>query len=73
MAYQSQHEPPYGRALLKAQNIRVKLGGSVCVDEAFPDKPKGTHWGTYDRLRIEAEEAEHASWMGVAERFGIEF
>lgn len=73
LAYQSQHEPPYGRELLKTQNIRMKLGGSASLADPFPDKPKGMHWKTYGRLCGEAGEAEIASWIGVAERFGIEF
>ena len=73
LAYQTQHEPPYGRALLKTQRIREKLGGSASLAEPFPDKPKGMHWRTYGRLCVQAGEAEHASWIGAAERFGIEF
>jgi len=30
------------------------------------------HWKTYGRLCVEASEAEMASWIGTAERFGIE-
>ncbi len=73
LGYQSQREPAYGRATLKAQNIRIRLGGSASLAEPFPDKPKGMHWRTYRRLEQEAENAEFASWAGVAERFGIEF
>ena len=72
LAYQSQHEPPYGRALLKTQNIRMKLGGSPSLAEPFPDKPNGMHWRTYQRLRMEAEVAETAYCIGAAERFGFE-
>jgi hypothetical protein len=38
----------------------VKLGGSPGGD--FPDKPKGMHWSTYDRLCMEFEEAESRFW-----------
>lgn len=60
LAYDSQREQPYSRALSRAQAIRVKLGGSPAGD--FPDKPKGMHWRTYDRLCEEFEEAESRSW-----------
>ena len=58
LKYRSQCEPAYGRALSQAQNIRERLGGSLCTDDPFPEKPKGMHWKTYRRL--EAKEAELA-------------
>jgi hypothetical protein len=33
--------------------------------EAFPDKPKGMHWETYDRLRRGHDIAEARSNMGL--------
>ena len=67
LAYQSQHEAPYQRALSKAQKFRQRLGGSPCTDDSFPEKPKGMHWRTYDRL-IERGEAldEQAERAGLA-------
>jgi len=62
LAYDSQHETPHGRALLKTQAIRVKLGGSPGLADPFPDKPKGMHWRTYYRMRQLADEAENRSW-----------
>ncbi len=50
LAYDSQREAGYSRALSRAQAIRMKLGGSPNMAEDFPDKPKGMHWRTYDRL-----------------------
>jgi hypothetical protein len=32
-------------------------GGSPNMFDPFPDKPKEMHWSTYQRLRLEAEEA----------------
>ncbi|GBF27477.1 hypothetical protein MnTg02_02530 [bacterium MnTg02] len=55
LKYQSQYEPGFGRALSQAQKIREKLGGSLCTDDPFPEKPRGMHWKTYRRL--EAKEA----------------
>lgn len=34
----------------------------------FPDKPKGMHWKTYYRLKLEAEKAEWASWAALEEK-----
>jgi hypothetical protein len=41
-------DPGYA-LLLKAQKIKLRLGGSANVLEPFPDKPKGMHWRTCDR------------------------
>ena len=71
LAYQSQRERAYERALTRTQDIRMKLGGSPSLAEPFPDKPKGMWWRTYRRLRGEAREAEYQSWLGVAQRLGI--
>jgi len=60
LAYDSQREQPYSRALGRAQAIKVKLGGHPAGD--FPDKPKGMHWRTYDRLCRKFQEAESCSW-----------
>ncbi len=73
LAYRSQRERAYDRALTRTQNIRTSLGGSPSLAEPFPEKPKGMWWRTYERLRADAEHAEMQSWIGVAERFGFEF
>ncbi len=62
LAYESQHEPPYGRALRKAQAIREKLGGSSNMGEHFPEKPKWMHWSTYNRLCQQYEYVANLSW-----------
>jgi hypothetical protein len=62
LAYDSQREAPYSRALSRAQAIRMKLGGSPNMGEDFPDKPKGMHWRTYWRHRERAEKAASQSW-----------
>ena len=62
LAYDSQREAAYNRALSRAQAIRTKLGGSPNMAEDFPDKPKGMHWRTYDRLCRKAEDAQNSSW-----------
>ena len=62
LAYESQREQAYSRAMIRAQAIRTSLGGSPSLGESFPAKPKGMHWRTYERLRLEAEQAEARSW-----------
>ena len=62
LGYESQHEAPHSRALRRAQAVRQRLGGSGSLADSFPDKPKGMHWRTYQRLRLVAEDAESCSW-----------
>jgi hypothetical protein len=52
VAYGSQFETPYDRALSAAHDIRYKLGGKIYVslDEISPPKPKGMHSRTYERI-----------------------
>ena len=72
LKYQSQYEPAFGRALSQAQKIREKLGGSLCVDDPFPEKPKGMHWKTYQRLERQDDlltERWTAMMMGWMSRF----
>ena len=51
LRYESQYEPAWVRPLSRAQKIRERLGGSGSLDELFPEKPKGMHWRTYNRLK----------------------
>ena len=52
LAYSTQNETPLYRGLTKAQKIRERLGGSLCIDDPFPTKPKRMHWRTYRRIKI---------------------
>jgi hypothetical protein len=58
LSYQSQRDNEMYRALHRAQDIRRRLGGSANMMEPFPEKPKGMHWKTYERLWWEHHEAE---------------
>jgi len=64
LTYASQREASYRRDLGKAQKIRMRLGGSPDSEE-FPDKPKGMHWRTYDRLYRLHDAAEERSIIGL--------
>lgn len=65
LAYETQNENPAGRNLLKAQNIRRRLGGSMSMIEPFPDKPKRMHWRTYYRLWDKHDHADRAYGLAM--------
>ena len=50
LRYESQREDKMNRALRQAQKLREHLGGSANIMEPFPEKPKGMHWSSYERL-----------------------
>jgi hypothetical protein len=57
LAYASQQEAPRYAPVLEAQKIKLRLGGSANMLEPFPDRPKGMHWRTYDRLEARYQSA----------------
>jgi hypothetical protein len=57
LAYRTQHEQPDGRLLLKAERIWRRLG---CVFGDEPQRPKGMHRRTFQRLA----DAAAAAYMG---------
>jgi hypothetical protein len=67
LTYQSQRDNKMYRALHRAQNIRERLGGSANMMEPFPEKSKGMHWRTYERLWWEHHEAEMQQLIGMRE------
>jgi hypothetical protein len=67
LVYQSQWDNAMYRALHKAQAIRERLGGSANMMQPFPEKPKGMHWRTYERLWWEHHEAEMEQLVGMRE------
>ena len=60
--YASQSDWRNDGYLVKAQNIRRKLGGSVNMMEPFPDRPKGMHHKTYRKLHAQHYKAEQAHY-----------
>jgi hypothetical protein len=62
LVYDCQRASASDRALGRAQAIRVRLGGTPSMFEPFPCKPKGMHWSTYKRLRLDEKMASDYSW-----------
>jgi hypothetical protein len=58
LAHESQRENWGFRAVRKAQKLRECLGANIALDGFPPDKPKGMHWSTYERLSAQLTEAE---------------
>lgn len=51
LGYQSQRESVSTRSATMARKLITRVGGDDSWDyEEFPDKPKGMHWRTYQRL-----------------------
>jgi hypothetical protein len=70
LGYQSQREQRHDRVVRRVDKIRMRLGGDPGMWTPFPEKPKGMHWRSYDRLRERAATAEEAAnehlsmWLG---------
>jgi hypothetical protein len=66
LAYASQQEPVRQRGLMKAQKIRMRLGGSPSMIEKFPDRPKGMHEKTFQGLRAAHDRAAERCMAGLS-------
>jgi hypothetical protein len=69
LTYESRRQDAWTRKTGKAEKIRVRLGGSPSLAEAFPAKPRGMWQRTYERLREQVEEAED-KFFGRSSRGG---
>jgi hypothetical protein len=49
LAYASQRETVYDRAMRRARKLTLRLGGDP-ADDTYPDKPKRMRWTTYNRM-----------------------
>jgi hypothetical protein len=66
LAYASQYEQPWQRALRRANKLKQRLGIGVGIAESLPDKPKGMWVRTYGRLLDEILHAEMLTYEAQA-------
>ena len=71
LKYETQYEPAFGRAATRALKIRDRLGSKGGLDEPFPERPKGMHWNTYERLVAKDESLQNAWAVGISARFRL--
>ena len=70
LSYGSQRESREDRALRRAQEIRMRLGGGPSLLERFPEKPKKMRWQTYAGLTAKAQIAEMEYLAPLRKFFG---
>ena len=71
LSYESQFESRTQRANRRARKIRRRLGGSDCLMEEFPPRPRGMHQSTYQRLQVQeaaADERWTSAVLGLVRR-----
>ncbi len=71
LAYASQREAGFDRAVRKADRLRDKLCWEPGILNGNGIKPKGMHWHTFERLKAEHDGLVGESLAGMAKRFGL--
>jgi hypothetical protein len=69
LAYASQREKGYARALRKVDRLRDKLGWGPGIMNVDRSKPKGMHWRTFVWLKAEHDALIGEYLAGMTQRF----
>jgi hypothetical protein len=69
LAYASQYEHPWQRALRRANKLKQRLDMGVGLAEPLPEKPQGMWARTYGRLLNQILQAEILANEAQANRF----
>ena len=71
LAYATQKVGVGSRASAKADKIRKRLGWPVGILNPVGGKPKGMHWKTFDRLRMQHDALSLVSLHDIARKLGF--
>ncbi|WP_375157678.1 hypothetical protein [Bradyrhizobium sp. RDT46] len=65
LGYSSQYQAAGERSAWKAHRIRRRLAAEGEISDDFPERPRGMHRRTFNRLRRIHDEAEEAAAQGL--------
>lgn len=71
LAYECQRETDDYRAMRRVDTIRRRLGWAAGIANPAGGKPKGMHWKTFWRLRVQHNVFVGVSLEGMAKRLGL--
>jgi hypothetical protein len=71
LAYLSQRESAGDLATRRADKLRQRLGWEPGILNGEGSKPKGMHWRTFERMRMEHDVHVNASIAAVIQKFGL--
>ncbi|MEQ1613404.1 MAG: hypothetical protein ABL904_11675 [Hyphomicrobiaceae bacterium] len=71
LKYETQYEPAFGRAATRALKFRDRLEAKGGLDDPFPEKPKGMHLKTYERLAAQDERLQSAWAVRISAKFRL--
>lgn len=68
LPYRCQGETGAHRAGRRAHKLRARLGASHDLADPVSHKPRGMHWRSFERLRVQSDRAEAMYWFLRDER-----
>ena len=71
LKYDTQYSSPFSSGASRVLRIRQRLGDKGSIDDPFPEKPKGMHWKTYERLQVEADHLQGRWAAGLMKHLGL--